>query len=151
MSSKMIAVGDNDNKQCDVSSWKNITAIACGWDWTVGLRADGTAVSTHNWRYEHEIDLSGWSGITAIAAGSYHIVGLKADGTVVATGTRLGVDDGQCAVESWSDVVQIICRGDDTIGLRADGTVLITGALLHREDSEEQVDVYDWRDIITLD
>ena len=50
----VIAVGDNQNGQCDVSDWSNITSVAAGnvhmatntgKAHTVGLRSDGTVVA----------------------------------------------------------------------------------------------------------
>lgn len=41
----VVAVGNNDGGQCDVSGWADIVAIAAGADHTVGLRSDGTVVA----------------------------------------------------------------------------------------------------------
>lgn len=40
----VVAEGDNDYGQCNVSEWNDIVAIAAGSYHTVGLKADGTVV-----------------------------------------------------------------------------------------------------------
>ena len=45
------AVSTRDQGQCDVSSWRDIVAIAAGDNHTVGLRADGTVVAVGENRY----------------------------------------------------------------------------------------------------
>ena len=42
----VVAVGMNDEGQCDISGWENIVAIATAYSSTTGLRADGTIIST---------------------------------------------------------------------------------------------------------
>jgi alpha-tubulin suppressor-like RCC1 family protein len=62
--------------------------VAAGNTLTVGLKTDGTVLST-------KYDVSSWSGIVKVAVGPDHILGVKADGTVVAAGSN-GL--GQCNV-----------------------------------------------------
>ena len=80
----VVAVGDNDDGQCDVRDWWDIVAVSAGYDHTVGLKRDGT--------------------IVAVAAGWYHTVGLKRDGTVVAVGDNY---DGVCDVSDWREIVAV--------------------------------------------
>ena len=46
----MVAVGDDDNGQCDVDAWTDIVAVSAGGaligSHTVGLKSDGTVVAT---------------------------------------------------------------------------------------------------------
>ena len=42
----VVATGDNDYGQCDVSGWTDIVAIHAGDRYTVGLKSDGTIVTT---------------------------------------------------------------------------------------------------------
>ena len=65
-----------------VDKWEKIVAIAAGSGYTVGLKADGTAITSG---YSSGLDnVSSWNNIVSIAAGSGHTVGLRSDGTVVA-------------------------------------------------------------------
>ena len=101
----VVAVGDNDEGQCDVSNWQDIVAIAAGGFHTVGLTSYGTVVATgknntnsgNNYR-GGQCDVLKWKNIVAIAAGSDHTVGLKSDGTVVSTGYNYY---GQCNTTKW--------------------------------------------------
>ena len=137
----VVAVGDNDDGQCDVSGWTDIVAISAGSHHTVGLKADGTVVAVGNNEYG-ECDVSGWTDIVAIAASDYHTVGLKADGTVVATSDNYS---GQCDVSGWTDIVAVAAGDYHTVGLKADGTVVAVGY-----NSYGQCDVSRWSDIVAV-
>ena len=41
----MVAVGKNDEGQCNVSGWTDIVAVAAGSGHTVGLKRDGSVVA----------------------------------------------------------------------------------------------------------
>ncbi len=145
----VVAVGENSYGQCDVSSWRNIVAIAAGHNHTVGLKVDGTVVAVGGNAYG-QCDVSGWKDIVAISAGDEHTVGLKADGTVVATefigGERYY--SGQCDVSDWRDIIAVAGGQDYSVGLKADGTVVateFTGEYYYR-----QCDVSSWRDIVAV-
>ena len=102
--------------------------IAAGGFHTVGLKEDGTVVSTlvtgandfGQW------DVSSWRKIKAVAAGRDHTVGLTEDGTVVAVGKS---DDDQLKVNTpeWTNIKAIAAGWFHTVGLTADGTVVAAG------------------------
>ena len=64
----VVAAGDNDDGQCDVSGWSDVTVAAGGYH-TVGLRSDGTVVAA-GLNDEGQCDVSGWdlSGASSRAA-----------------------------------------------------------------------------------
>ena len=97
---RVVAVGDNELGQCDVSEWTDIVAIAAGDFHTVGLKSDGTVITTQTGQSANEI--SEWTDIVAVSAGYGFTLGLKADGTVVAAGYD---KDGQCDVETWTNII----------------------------------------------
>ena len=140
----VIAVGGNDDGQCDVSDWTDIVAISARSSQTVGLKADGTVVAVGEGSYGtyDKCAIFDWTDIVAISAGNDHIVGLKADGTVVATGRN---SSGQCNVSDWTDIVAISAGGWYTVGLKADGTVLAVG-----DNSYGQCGVTDWTGIVAI-
>ena len=140
----VIAVGDNDDGQCDVSDWTDIVAISARSSQTVGLKADGTVVAVGEGSYGtyDKCAIFDWTDIVAISAGNDHIVGLKADGTVVTTGRN---SSGQCDVSDWTDIVAISAGGWYTVGLKADGTVLAVG-----DNSYGQCGVTNWTDIVAI-
>ena len=137
----VVAVGDNDYGQCDVSGWTDIVSISAGKYHTVGLKSDGTVVTVGANQYG-QCDISGWTDIVSISAGGYHTVGLKSDGTVVAIGDN---KIGQCDVSGWTGIVSISAGGYHTVGLKSDGTVVAVGSNIHG-----QCNAFGWTDIISI-
>ena len=120
----VVAVGQNNYGQCNVSGWKNIVAVSTGGYHTVGLKADGTVVTVGD-NSQGQRNVSSWTGIVAIAAGYQHTVGLRSDGTVVAVGKS---SSGQCNVSSWENITAVSAGTDHTLGLKVDGTVVAAGS-----------------------
>lgn len=125
----------------DVSGWKNIVAVANGYGFDAGLKADGTVVVAGENEYGDELNVSDWKNIAVIYTGGNHLVGLKRDGTVVAVGSIPKTLN----IKSWTDIVAISSSGDHALGLKADGTVVATG---NNADGQCEVDV--WTDIIAI-
>jgi len=48
--------------QCDVQSWTNIVSISAGCSHTLGLKNDGTVISTGSNKY-HQCDTNNWTNI----------------------------------------------------------------------------------------
>ena len=137
----VVAVGDNDEGQCDVSGWRDIIAVSAGDNHTVGLKRDGTVVAVGLNGYG-QCDVSGWRDIIAVSAGDNHTVGLKRDGTVVAVGFNV---DGQFDVSGWSDIIAVSAGHNYIVGLKRDGTVVAVGF-----NDDGQCDVSGWSDIIAV-
>ncbi len=145
-----------DAKEQSMSLWKKLTkpnVITLGDGFIVGLKSDGTVVSTQlneSWwsispGYHHtvaEFNVTNWSDIVSISTGYHHTVGLKRDGTVVATGDN---SDNQCSVDKWKNIVQVVTGSRCTIGLKADGTVVYVG-----EKSRRQNVCKKWKDIVQI-
>lgn len=138
---KVIAVGNNDFGQCDVSNWNGVISVAASDNHTLGLRFDGTVLSTGDNTYG-QCDVADWKNIFAISTNRSHSVGVKLDGTVVAVTTN---DVGQCDVEDWKDIIAVSAGGNHTVGLKSDGTVVATGAGV-----DNMYNVFDWNDIIAI-
>jgi len=150
----VVAVGHNDDGQCDVGDWTDITQVAAHGIHTVGLRSDGTVVAVGG-NYWGQCDVGGWTDIIQIAAGDSHTLGVKSDGTVVAAGNNTR---GQCDVGNWTGIIQVDTIGGDpnadspmwvrlahTVGLKADGTVVAVG-----DNVYGQCNVGDWADIVQI-
>lgn len=126
----------------EVKSWKNIIAVGVGsFDYVVGLRQDGSVVSTYpdtscNGKVNH------WKDITAVSVNYIHAIGLRRDGTVVAEGNN---DYGQNNVQDWKSIVAVSTGGRHAVGLRADGTVAAAG-----DNGKGQCNVEHWRDIVEV-
>ena len=138
---RVVATGDNEIGQCDVSEWKDIIDLATGGSHTVGLKADGTLMATGD-NADGQCNVSQWTNIVAVTAGDAHTVGLKTDGTVVATGNNAF---GQCDVTEWEDIVAVSAGRTNTIGLKADGTVVSAGW-----NNDGECDVLEWTDIVAI-
>ncbi len=137
----VVATGDNDYGECNVSDWTDIVAVSAGYNCTVGLKKDRTVVATGD-NSDEQCNVSGWKDIVAVSAGDDHTVGLKKDGTVVAIG-----DDfyGQCNVGDWRDIVAVSAGNHRTIGLKKDGTVVAIGY-----NYNGNCDVSDWTNIVAV-
>ena len=133
----VVAVGDNQYGQCNVSDWRDIIAVTTEGDYTIGLKSDGTVVATGDNQYG-QCDVSDWRDIIAVATKNDYTVGLKSDGTVVATGDNCF---GRCDVSDWEDIIAVELNHYGTYGLRSDGTVVTT---------DEDDHVSDLKDIIMI-
>ena len=137
----VLAVGNNENGQCDTSDWTDIVAVSAGGSHTVGLKPDGTVVAVGSNAYG-QCDVSDWTDIIAVAAGGNHTVGIRLDGTVAAAGNKA---DGRCDVSDWTDIIAISASTSGTAGLKSDGTVVAVGS-----NSYGQCDVSDWTGIVAV-
>ena len=150
----------------DVKHWKNIVSISVGTAHTLGLKSDGTVVSSGILKPDKAVEsiiqyadaldqgqmnVGSWSGIAAVSAGYRHSVGLRKDGTVVAVGDN---SYGQCEVEEWKDIIQISAGSNHTVGLKSDGTVVSTeierDPLASYVADYGQSNVGTWTDIIYI-
>ena len=140
----VVAVGDNEHGQCDVSDWTDIVAVSAKDYCTVGLKADGTVVLTGAGWMNYD-DVRNWTDIVAISVRDSHVVGLKANGTVVASGSN---HYGECDVSDWTNIVAVSAGDRHTVGLKADGTVVATkdGGDLYRG----WCNVTGWKDIVAI-
>ena len=74
-----------------VSAWTDLKQVSAGYHFTVGLKKNGTVLTTVGWdNYinQNYTDAHQWQNIQQVTAGSYHILGLKTDGTLVAAGDK---------------------------------------------------------------
>jgi len=134
----VVAVGNNEDGQCNVSEWTDIIAVAAGDRHTVGLKADGTVVAVGDRNWSAVFDLTDWKDIVAISVRGYNTVGLKSDGTVISQSEIAGLSD-------WTDIVDVSSVQNHTVGLKADGTVVATGF-----NDYGQCNVNDWTDIVDV-
>ena len=131
----VIAIGWNNNGQCNTDSWHDIIAISAGGDHTVGLKRGGTVIAIGGNDYG-QCNVNSWNNIIAISAGSSYTLGLRKDGTVIAVGDN---DYGQCNVDSWTDIIAISSGCYHMLGLKKDGTVVATG-----ENGEGECNIQSW-------
>lgn len=132
-----------------VSDWENIIDICISEHHLVGLKADGTVVSSGTeYADEGQCNVSGWTDIVQITCGDDYTLGLKSDGTVVFAGSTYGgIND----VTKWTDIVSISCASYEAVGLKSDGTVVGAGANFNEYDPSDNLNVSKWTDIIYVE
>lgn len=111
----------------DQGALSDLTAIAGGGGFSLGLKADGSIVE---WGGSYPYNLAVVplpnSGFVAIAAGGGHALGLRADGSIAAWGRTY---DGACAVPAPNtSFTAIAAGGAHSLGLKADGSVVAWGS-----------------------
>lgn len=131
------------------SQWRDITMLAVGFTFMLGLKANGNVLSceSNNALYYNQsrnikINTETWNHIIEISCGKEHAVALKHDGTVVACGKNAY---GQCEVSSWTNIISVSCGAFHTLGLRADGTVVACG-----NNNYGQCNINDWKKVSGL-
>ena len=137
----VVAVGNNEHGQCDVSDWTDIVAVSAGSSRTVGLKSDGTVVAVGS-NSQGQCNVSDWQDIVAVSVEGGKTVGLKSDGTVVAVGSN---GSGQRGVSDWTDIVAVSVGAWHTVGLKSDGTVVAVG-----NNKYGECDVSDLTDIVAV-
>jgi alpha-tubulin suppressor-like RCC1 family protein len=143
-----VAVQNYLPAESDVGDWTDIIQVAAGSTQTVGLKSDGTVITTVGWGCHPEEcetqpwEVGDWTGIIRVAAGGLYTVGLESDGTVVAVGDNY---DGQCDVGDWTNVIRVATSGGHTVGLRSNGTVVAVGG-----NRAGQCNVGNWTDIVQV-
>lgn len=120
---RVIAAGDNECGQCDVSKWRNIIAVAAGGFHTAAIKKDGSVLATGD-NLEGQCNISGWDDIISLHLSSRHTVGLRADGRVMAAGRN---KNGECEVSRWRNIVGIAVDFGGTYGIKTDGSVVAAG------------------------
>jgi hypothetical protein len=115
----VLAAGNNDSGQADVSGWTDIVAVSNGYHHTLGLKADGTVVATGDGAGGC-CDVEGWTDVTAVYIYGSNSYGLTLDGRVLIAGGLLSKE----TVESWTDIVGLYPLNGYPAGLKADGTVV---------------------------
>jgi len=148
----VFAIGENEDGQCDVSGWTDIISVVMGYEFSMGLKSDGTVVTAGGYAADHMNECAKWTDIVGIWGYRNFVVGLKADGTVVCAGEAFS---GQDDISDWTHIVDIAVGNQHTVGLKSDGTVVAVGindnAVETKYGENYPCRVDDWTDIIDID
>ncbi|MCL2628758.1 MAG: hypothetical protein FWD44_08725 [Oscillospiraceae bacterium] len=126
----------------NVEGWNDIVSVAAGFDFTAGLKSDGTVVVAG--RLSDKDSVNDWRDITAISAGGNYLVGLKSDKTIISVGNRTV----PLNTAGWSDVVEISMGRLFLAALKSDGTVYVAAG---RDNVDGIItEVGSWRNIIAV-
>lgn len=120
----------------EVSAWRDIADINFRDSFALGLKTDGSLIST----VKFDTDISQWQNIVQIETNFSTIACLKADGTVVTAQEKCILSENKIkAAESWENIAFIQYFNDDLWGLTEDGTVISTGAYPPKNENIVQV------------
>lgn len=143
----VVAYGDNDNGQCNVEDWRDVTAIACDADdlysLSFGLTADGSVLCSDTDLYNHDQ----WEDVVQIAVQWNSPVVLCANGTVICSKISpcYLCSQHKWVSSDWRNVTAITGGRGTNYGLLADGTVVACG-----NNAYGQCDVREWKDIVSI-
>ena len=131
----VLACGDNSFGQCEVDTWRNVTALCAGAYHTAALLSDGTVIACGR-NTEGQCEVASWRDIVAITAADYATFGLRVDGSIVCCGYN-----DYYMLADWPKVTRISGGSYALAALRADGEALLTHASARSEDLTELVDI----------
>lgn len=141
--------GDYELLEEELSAWEDIISISLNGHLAIGLKQDGTVVTTGKIPDypDYYIDTHTWKDIIAISSGQQYIVGLESDGTLVAQGHN---GDGQLDINNWEDIVAISCGWRHTVGLDSNGNIKISGFQSESQLNNISEHKDDWTNIIAI-
>lgn len=158
-----------------VAGWADVTAISAGGSWTVGLRRDGTLLSSTMWsrqvEWEYQSDnvyyadtqlyrSDDWYDVEAVSVGrdgegDNYAVGLLRVPRIRKDGRR----DGSCLRVrdlyygeefDWTWIKAISAGFDHVLGLRGDGTVVARRCDIDYDWSPCSFGVESWKDVVSI-
>jgi alpha-tubulin suppressor-like RCC1 family protein len=129
----------------DGSSLHDVVSIACGDDYNLALKSDGTVWSwgynsyrqlgtgDSNWAQPVPASVTGLTNVIAVAGGGYHSLALKSDGTVwswgknsqgcLGNGAATGTQATPAPVINLDHIISIAAASGHSLALKSDGTV----------------------------
>ena len=114
--------------EIDMSQWHDLVQVSMSRDHAVGLKKDGTLISTGSYdRGERNFD--GWTDIVSIAAGDGFTIGLKNDGTLRATDFNT-----EALFYDLTDIKQICCDSNHILVLQENGEVDLANIMVKNND-----------------
>lgn len=135
----VFAAGCNDFGQLDVEGWTDIIAVGISGNTSIGLKSDGTVITTDPEITEATKD---WKDVVSLFTGYSGIFGLKPDGTLYSLHVT---EEQKQAIDGWTDIQTVAVGYNHIVGLKTDGTVLAVG-----QNDDGQCDVSDWTEIVAI-
>ena len=129
------------NFELDIYSADGCGMVAAGKKHSVGLRSDGTLISTGN-NENGQCNVDDWEKIIHIDASDTMTVGASWEGKAYSTSLDETL---QSQIAAWTDIVMITAGDAHVVGLKNDGTVVAAG-----DNSYGQCDVTAWTDIVMI-
>ena len=138
----VISRGDNSFGQRNVSEWSRVAAVAAGYNFTAGLRENGTVLVEGE--YNGKETAERWENIAAIAGGGNHLFGLTMDGKILSAADVSGDD---LSWQEWENIRAIAAGSDTLAALTEDGRVLTVELM---GQGWEPAQISGWEDVTAI-
>ena len=141
ISGKVVAKGDDNYGQCDVSDWADIVKIRATGKRVIALSIDGKLYVTGMWEPEEREFIKNLRNIKDFAMSSQQVMILEADGTVKVTHCATGINID--SISSWKNIKKVVARGDNFLGLSEEGKIYST--------ITDEAEIGNWEDVDDID
>ena len=141
ISGRVVAKGDDNYGQCDVTEWVDIVKIRANGKHAVGLSIDGKLYISGLWEPEEKEFIKKLRNIKDFAMSSQQVMILEADGTVKVTHCATGINVD--SISMWKNIKKVVARGDNFLGLSEEGKVFSTIA--------DEVEIGKWEKVEDID
>ena len=138
----VISRGDNSFGQRNLSEWSRVAAVAAGYNFTAGLRENGTVLVEGE--YNGKETAERWENIAAIAGGGNHLFGLTMDGKILSAADVSGDD---LSWQEWENIKAIAAGSDTLAALTEDGRVLTVELM---GQGWEPAQISGWEDVTAI-
>ena len=138
----VISRGDNSFGQRNLSEWSRVAAVAAGYNFTAGLRENGTVLVEGE--YNGKETAERWENIAAIAGGGNHLFGLTMDGKILSAADVSGDD---LSWQEWENIRAIAAGSDTLAALTEDGRVLTVELI---GQGWEPAQISGWEDVTAI-
>jgi len=119
---RVASLSMDEKELADLDYWKDIVKITGLHDRFLGLKKDGTVISTGDIAIADRDSTGLWTDVKDISATADLLIGLKEDGTIISSQrNRAGVP------HDWTDIADVEAGNSYSLGIRADGTVAVAG------------------------
>lgn len=118
-------------------------------DISIGVKADGSLITSAFWKSKVASEIEGWTNIVDIAVLGSYALGLKNDGTVVIAGENVP-DNLKQAISAWENVVAISAGTTQAVGLKSDGTLCVVDTELLSAGEQEYAETASWSEIVDI-
>lgn len=153
----VVAAGDNDNGQCNVEQWQDITRISAGNGISVGLKADGSAICAGFSDYDLSC-VEQWEKLKEIDSGASFVLGIDEDGRQHFAGFgEFNIDlwfqadtankvweDKDDEIRFWNDLRAVRAGGENILGMDSRGELRYFGFTQVRELPEFEKTIADF-------
>lgn len=141
ISGKVVAFGDNNHGQCDVSEWRDIVKIRASGKRAVGLSIDGKLFMSGISEFGEDDFIKIPKGVKDFALTSQQTMILSADGTVKVTYHPTGVNTE--SVKEWRNIKKVVARGNNFLCLSEEGKVYST--------IPDEAEIGSWEEVQDID